>query len=448
MFSRVLVANRGEIAVRIFRTLSALGIGSIAVYSDADRAARHVAEADLALRIGPSPAAQSYLCIDAVIGAALRAKAEAIHPGYGFLAENASFARAVIDAGLVWIGPPPEAIEMMGDKIRAKRAVAGSGVPVVPGWDERNAGDGIQAAAESVGYPVLIKPSAGGGGKGMRLVEKPSDLDAALGAARREALAAFGDATLLMERYMTRPRHIEVQVFADHHGEVVHLGERECSLQRRHQKIVEEAPSPIIDDATRAAMGDSAIATARACGYQGAGTVEFIASGDRPEEFFFMEMNTRLQVEHPVTEMVTGIDLVEWQLRVAAGERLPLRQDQVVIGGHAVEARIYAEDPAQDFLPTSGAVLALSEPSGLHLRVDSGLAVGTSVGTAYDPMLAKVVAWASDRPAALARLDTALGDAVILGVTTNVAFLRSLVRHPDVIAGRLDTELVERMDPT
>ena len=445
MFGTVLVANRGEIAVRVIRTLRALGIGSVAVYSDADAGARHVREADAAVRLGPAPAADSYLNIGAIVAAARQTGAQAVHPGYGFLAENAAFARACADAGLTFIGPPPAAIEAMGDKIRAKATVAAAGVRVVPGAGDPSMTErDLVTAAPAIGFPLLIKPSAGGGGKGMRLVRAESELAGAIAGARREATAAFGDGTLLLERFIERPRHIEIQVFADTHGHTVHLGERECSLQRRHQKIIEEAPSPLLDGARRDAMGGAATEVARSVGYAGAGTVEFIVSGDRPDDFYFMEMNTRLQVEHPVTEMVTGLDLVEWQLRVAAGEALPLRQEEIRLTGHAVEARVYAEDPARGFLPTGGTVLALSEPAGPHVRTDSGLTAGLDVTSSYDPMLAKVIAWAPDRDAALRRLQGALAATAVLGVTTNVAFLCALLTQPDVIAGRLDTGLVER----
>jgi acetyl-CoA/propionyl-CoA carboxylase, biotin carboxylase, biotin carboxyl carrier protein len=445
MFSKVLVANRGEIAVRVIRTLRSLGIGSVAVYSDADAGARHVREAGLAVRLGPAPAAESYLNAGRILAAALDAGAQAIHPGYGFLAENAAFARACAAAGLVFIGPPPEAIAAMGDKIAAKATVAAAGVPVVPGAGKPGMSDGdLASAAAEVGFPVLIKPSAGGGGKGMRLVRSASELGEALASARREARTAFGDDTLLVERYIERPRHIEIQVLADAYGSVIHLGERECSLQRRHQKIIEEAPSPLLDDGRRAVMGAAAVEAARSVGYTGAGTVEFIVSGAAPEDFYFMEMNTRLQVEHPVTELVTGLDLVELQVRVAAGEPLPLRQPDVRLTGHAVEARVYAEDPARGFLPTGGAVLALREPVAPHVRVDSGLAAGTTVTSSYDPMLAKIIAWGADRGDALRRLDAALAGTAVLGVTTNIGFLRALVTHPDVLAGRLDTGLIER----
>ncbi len=445
MFGTVLVANRGEIAVRVIPTLRALGIASVAVYSDADADGRHVREADEAIRLGPAPAAESYLHIGRILHAARQAGAHAIHPGYGFLAENATFARACADAGLVFIGPPPAAIEAMGDKIAAKATVAAAGVPVVPGAGERGMTEqDLLDAAPAIGFPLLVKPSAGGGGKGMRLARSPGELAGAIAGARREAKAAFGDDTLLLERFVGRPRHIEIQVFADTHGHTIHLGERECSLQRRHQKIIEEAPSPLLDEARRDAMGRAAAEAARSVGYVGAGTVEFIVPGDEPDEFFFMEMNTRLQVEHPVTELVTGLDLVEWQLRVAAGEPLPLRQEQIRLTGHAAEARIYAEDPARGFLPTGGVVLALGEPAGPHVRTDSGLAAGMTVTSAYDPMLAKIIAWAPDRDEALRRLDGALAATAVLGVTTNTAFLRALLSHPDVVAGRLDTGLVER----
>jgi acetyl-CoA/propionyl-CoA carboxylase biotin carboxyl carrier protein len=448
MFDTVLVANRGEIAVRITRTLRALGIRSVAVYSDADAGARHVREADDAIRLGPAAAAESYLNAERILAAARRAGAQAVHPGYGFLSENAAFARACAAAGLVFIGPPPAAVEAMGDKIAAKATVAAAGVPVVPGAGAPGLSDaGLAAAVAGIGFPVLIKPSAGGGGKGMRLVSSARELPAALAGARREALAAFGDGTLLAERYISRPRHIEIQVMADGHGHVIHLGERECSLQRRHQKIIEEAPSPLLDDRRRAAMGAAAVEAARSVGYVGAGTVEFIVPGDSPEDFWFLEMNTRLQVEHPVTELVTGLDLVELQVRVAAGEPLPVRQDQVRMTGHAVEARVYAEDPARGFLPTGGTVLALREPALPHVRVDSGLAEGMTVSSAYDPMLAKIIAHGPDRGTALRRLDGALARTAVLGVTTNIGFLRALLTDPDVAAGRLDTGLVERIVP-
>ena len=444
-FDTVLVANRGEIAVRVIRTLKAMGIRSVAVYSDADATARHVAAADLAVAIGPAPARDSYLNIPAVVDAAVRTGAQAVHPGYGFLSENADFAAAVASAGVTFIGPPVGAIQTMGDKIAAKGTVSEFGVPVVPGIARPGlTDDELIAAADEIGYPVLVKPSAGGGGKGMRMVEQPADLPAALVSARRESAAAFGDDTLFLERFVLRPRHIEVQVLADTYGNVVHLGERECSLQRRHQKVIEEAPSPLLDAATRARIGAAACDTARSVEYTGAGTVEFIVSADRPDEFFFMEMNTRLQVEHPVTEMVTGWDLVEWQVRIAAGEKLTVSQADIALRGHAIEARIYAEDPARGFLPTGGDVLAVVEPHADGVRVDSGVSAGMVVGSDYDPMLAKVVAHGADRAAALRALDRALADTAVLGVVTNVEFARFLLADPDVIAGRLDTGLLDR----
>ncbi|WP_167504368.1 ATP-binding protein [Streptomyces malaysiensis] len=457
MFDTVLVANRGEIAVRVIRTLRRLGVRSVAVYSDADADARHVREADTAVRIGPAPAAESYLSIERLLEAAARTGAQAVHPGYGFLAENGAFARACADAGLAFIGPPAGAIELMGDKIRAKETVRTAGVPVVPGSSGSGlTDDQLTAAAREIGMPVLLKPSAGGGGKGMRLVRDEALLADEIAAARREARGAFGDDTLLVERWIDRPRHIEIQVLADGQGHAVHLGERECSLQRRHQKIIEEAPSPLLDEATRARMGEAAVAAARSCGYVGAGTVEFIVPGDDPSAYCFMEMNTRLQVEHPVTELTvsvggrTGLDLVEWQLRVAAGEPLPFGQDDIAFAGHAVEARICAEtaraaaDGRVDFLPSAGTVLALDEPEGEGVRVDSGLSAGTEVGTVYDPMLAKVIAHGPDRPTALRRLRAALGSLTVLGVDTNTGFLRRLAAHPAVASGELDTGLVDR----
>ncbi|MFI6533753.1 acetyl/propionyl/methylcrotonyl-CoA carboxylase subunit alpha [Nonomuraea sp. NPDC050547] len=433
MFSTVLIANRGEIAVRIIRTLRTMGVTSVAVYTEADAGALHVREADHALQV------PKYLDMGAIVAAARDAGAQAVHPGYGFLAENPQFARLCAKEGLVFIGPPAEAIEAMGDKIRAKATVAAAGVPVVPGGAEP--ADDLRAWNV---FPALIKPSAGGGGKGMVLVRAAGELPEALESARRTAVNAFGDGTLLIERFIENPRHIEIQVLADTHGAVVHLGERECSLQRRHQKIIEEAPSPFVTPETRAAMGAAAVEAARSVGYTGAGTVEFIVDGTTGD-YHFMEMNTRLQVEHPVTELVTDVDLVELQLRVAAGEPLTFTQSEVRLRGHAVEARVYAEDPARGFLPTGGRVLALAEPSGV--RVDSSLAAGTVVGSDFDPMLSKVVAWAPTREEALRALDRALGRTTVLGVTTNIPFLRALVTRPEVVAGELDTGLVERVLP-
>ncbi|MFF2225528.1 biotin carboxylase N-terminal domain-containing protein [Streptomyces globisporus] len=445
MFDTVLVANRGEIAVRVIRTLREQGVRSVAVFSDADADARHVREADTAVRIGPPPAAESYLNVPALLEAARRTGAQAVHPGYGFLAENAEFAQACADAGLVFIGPPASAIALMGDKIRAKETVAAYGVPVVPGSSGSGLTDAeLESAAREIGTPVLLKPSAGGGGKGMRLVRDAAVLGEEIAAARREARASFGDDTLLVERWIDRPRHIEIQVLADAHGTVIHLGERECSLQRRHQKIIEEAPSVLLDEATRAAMGEAAVQAARSCGYVGAGTVEFIVPGNDPSSYYFMEMNTRLQVEHPVTELITGLDLVEWQLRVASGEQLPYAQEDITLTGWAIEARVCAEDPSRGFLPSGGTVLALREPQGGGVRTDSGLSEGVPVGSLYDPMLSKVIAYGPDRATAVRKLRAALADTVILGVPTNAGFLRSLLAHPDVVAGNLDTGLVER----
>lgn len=445
MFDTVLVANRGEIAVRVIRTLREQGVRSVAVFSDADADARHVREADTAVRIGPPPAAESYLNVPALLEAARRTGAQAVHPGYGFLAENAEFAQACADAGLVFIGPPAAAIALMGDKIRAKETVAAYGVPVVPGSSGSGLTDAqLEEAARGIGTPVLLKPSAGGGGKGMRLVRDAAVLGEEIAAARREARASFGDDTLLVERWIDRPRHIEIQVLADAHGNVIHLGERECSLQRRHQKIIEEAPSVLLDAETRAAMGEAAVQAARSCGYVGAGTVEFIVPGNDPSSYYFMEMNTRLQVEHPVTELITGLDLVEWQLRVASGEQLPYAQQDITLTGWAIEARVCAEDPSRGFLPSGGTVLALSEPQGGGVRTDSGLSEGVPVGSLYDPMLSKVIAYGPDRATAIRKLRAALADTVILGVPTNAGFLHRLLAHPDVVAGNLDTGLVER----
>lgn len=456
LFSTVLVANRGEIACRVIRTLRALGIRSVAVYSDADAGARHVREADTALRIGPAAATESYLSIDAILEACRQSGAEAVHPGYGFLSENADFARALGKAGIAFIGPGVDALNVMGDKIRAKNHVAGYSVPVVPGIARPGMTDSeLEEAAGAVGYPLLIKPSAGGGGKGMHVVEKTADLPAALATARRVAAAAFGDDSLFLERLVTTPRHIEVQVLADGHGNVIHLGERECSLQRRHQKVIEEAPSPLLEGLpngadVRARIGEAACNAARSVNYTGAGTVEFLVSDNAPDEFFFMEMNTRLQVEHPVTEMVTGIDLVEWQVRIAAGEPLTIRQADVGLSGHAVEARVYAEVPEKNFLPSTGTVLRLAElpdAADSRVRVDSSLVEGLELSANYDPMISKVIAWGGDRAEALETLDRALAGYTALGIETNVEYLRLLLNDPDVRAGRLDTGLIERKMP-
>jgi acetyl-CoA/propionyl-CoA carboxylase, biotin carboxylase, biotin carboxyl carrier protein len=444
MFERVLIANRGEIAVRIERTLARLGVESVAVFSDADAGAPHVRAADLAVHIGPTPARDSYLSIERVLDAALRSGADAVHPGYGFLSERPDFAAACADAGLVFVGPGPEAMALLGDKGRARRVAEEAGVPTLPGWSGEDLSD--EEIDERVGdddLPLLVKAAAGGGGKGMRLVRSRAELGDALAAARREAAAAFGDERLLIERFVETSRHLEVQLIADTHGAAIHLGERECSLQRRHQKVVEEAPSPVVGEELRERMGEAAVALARRAGYVNAGTVELIAERDDPSRFYFLEVNTRLQVEHPVTEAVTGLDLVELQLRVAAGEPLPLGQVDVERRGWAIEARIYAEDPAAGFLPATGEVVAYREPAGV--RVDSGIEQGTVVGTDYDPMLAKVIATGDDRPEALERLRRALGELVVAGPTTNAAYLRALLARPEVRKGELDTGLIERL---
>ncbi len=448
MFARVLIANRGEIAVRVARTLRRLGVESVAVFSDADADAVHVRAADRAVRLGPAPAAESYLDIEHVIAAARASEADAIHPGYGFLSERPAFARACAEAGIAFVGPSPQAMALLGDKIAAKAAAEAAGVPVVPGLAAGSGGrplsdDDIIEWVGGERLPVLLKAAAGGGGKGMRIVRSLDELPEAIAAARREAAAAFGDDRLLVERYLERSRHIEVQLIADAHGTVLHLGERECSLQRRHQKVIEEAPSPVVDATLRERMGAAACALARAAGYVGAGTVELIAERDDPSSFYFLEVNARVQVEHPVTEAVTGLDLVELQLRVAAGEPLSLSQEDVRLDGCAVEARVYAEDPASGFLPSTGRVVAYREPSGV--RVDSGIEEGTEVTAHYDPLLAKVIAHGADRAAALGRLDRALADLRVVGPTTNAAYLRALLARPEVHAGELDTELIERL---
>jgi 3-methylcrotonyl-CoA carboxylase alpha subunit len=451
MFDKILIANRGEIACRIARTARRLGVRTVAVYSDADATALHVASCDEAYRLGPAPPRESYLNGKAIIAAALSSGAQAIHPGYGFLSENADFAAAIATAGLVFVGPPPSAIRAMGSKAEAKTIMAKAGVPVVPGYhgaDQQDAS--LLAHADAIGYPVLIKAWAGGGGKGMRIVEHREVFGAALDAARREAQGSFGDDRVLLEKYLTEPRHVEIQVFADAHGGCVHLFERDCSVQRRHQKILEEAPAPGMTPARRELMGAAAVAAAKAIGYVGAGTVEFIVPsetvlGKAIDAFYFMEMNTRLQVEHPVTEMITGQDLVEWQLRVAAGERLPLEQEEIPLRGHAIEARIYAEDPDRDFLPSIGRIVHLRTPSrSAQLRVEAGVRAGDEISRYYDPMIAKLVVHGEDRAAALRRLRLALAGYQVVGVMTNVPFLQRLVAHHAFATGKLDTGLIAR----
>jgi len=441
MFGTILIANRGEIACRVIDTARRLGIRTIAVYSEADADARHVAMADIAMPIGPAPARDSYLRIDRIIEAARASGAEAIHPGYGFLSENAAFADACAAAGIVFIGPPASAIRAMGSKSAAKALMEQAGVPLVPGYHGAGQDPALLATeAARIGYPVLIKASAGGGGKGMRVVETPAGFADALALAKGEARSSFGDDDVLIERYLTQPRHIEIQVFADTHGRTVSLFERDCSIQRRHQKVVEEAPAPGMDPARRASMGEAACAAARAIGYVSAGTVEFIVQDG---EFFFMEMNTRLQVEHPVTEMITGLDLIEWQLIVAAGGALPAVP--LRIEGHAIEVRVYAEDPDRDFMPAVGRLTHLQPPAvGRHVRVDTGVRAGDTIGIHYDPMIAKLVVWDQDRPAAVRRLQRALADYQAVGVQTNLGLLRRIAAHPDFEAGVLDTGFIGR----
>jgi propionyl-CoA carboxylase alpha chain/3-methylcrotonyl-CoA carboxylase alpha subunit len=445
---RLLIANRGEIARRIIRTAHRMGIETVAIYSDADRDAPHVHEATVARHLGPSPARESYLDPAKVLAAARDAGADAVHPGYGFLSENAAFAEAVIAAGLIWVGPPPSAIRAMGLKDAAKALMAEAGVPTTPGYlGEDQSAERLEEEAGRIGYPVLIKAVAGGGGKGMRKVDRGEDFGAALASARREAEAAFGDDRVLLETYVTSPRHIEVQVFADAWGATVHLYERDCSLQRRHQKVIEEAPAPGMDEATRAAVTSAAVKAARAVGYQGAGTVEFIADGSGPLDaarIWFMEMNTRLQVEHPVTEMITGLDLVEWQIRVARGEPLPLAQGAICATGHAMEARLYAENPAKKFLPSTGPLRRFRAPkAGDGVRIDAGVEQGSEVTPFYDPMIAKIIVHAETREKAAAKLADACAEVEVWPVKTNAGFLARCAAHPDFVAGHVDTGFIE-----
>lgn len=444
MFAKVLIANRGEIACRVMRTCQYLGIGTVAVYSDADSQAQHVLMADEAVRLGPAAASESYLRADKVLAAARRTGAEAIHPGYGFLSENAEFARACEQAGIAFIGPPASAIDAMGSKSAAKRIMEAAGVPLVPGYHGDDQSEPtLRQAAEEIGYPVMLKAIHGGGGKGMRVVTRSADLADAIESARREGQNAFGSGDLLIEKCVVQPRHVEIQVFTDTRGNALYLAERDCSVQRRHQKVLEEAPAPGVSESLRQAMGEAAVRAAQAIDYVGAGTVEFLLDADGA--FYFMEMNTRLQVEHPVTEMITGLDLVAWQLQVAAGEPLPLSQDQVVLSGHAIEARIYAEDPDQDFLPATGTLTCLRPPkTSQTVRVDTGVVQGDSVSMYYDPMIAKLVVWGETRPQALARLAAALGDYQVDGLVSNIPFLRRIVLHPAFAAAELDTGFIER----
>jgi 3-methylcrotonyl-CoA carboxylase alpha subunit len=456
MFEKILIANRGEIACRVAATARRLGVRTVAVYSDADAGARHVRACDEAYRLGPAPARESYLRGDAILEIAKRCGAQAIHPGYGFLSENEGFAQACADAGVVFIGPPPSAISAMGLKAESKRLMAAAGVPLVPGYHGEDQSPALlKAEAQKIGFPVLIKASAGGGGKGMRIVRAAAEFDAALASCKREAAASFGNDAVLVEKYATKPRHVEIQVFCDAHGGALYLFERDCSVQRRHQKVIEEAPAPGLPEATRRAMGEAAVAAARAVGYVGAGTVEFIL--DASGAFYFMEMNTRLQVEHPVTEMITGLDLVEWQLRVARGERLPLEQSELRVNGHAIEARIYAENPDRGFLPSTGTLVHLRTPAAATftvgadasgrpaaVRIDSGIGEGDAITPFYDPMIAKLIVWGEDRAQAIARMREALARFEAVGPSTNVDFLGRLMRCRSFVEADLDTALIER----
>jgi acetyl-CoA carboxylase biotin carboxylase subunit len=443
VFSKILVANRGEIAVRVMRTCREMGVRTVAVYSDVDRASLHVRYAHEAFHIGAAPSTESYLRVDRILDAARRSGAEAIHPGYGFLAENPQFARACEDAGLVFIGPSAEAMELMGSKTASRRAARKAGLPVVPGMDTNLEDlEEVRRAAEKIGFPVMLKASAGGGGKGLRLVESAADLESAWRTARSEAQNAFNDPSVYIEKYIELPRHVEIQILGDHHGNTIYLGERECSLQRRHQKVVEECPSPLVDPAMRRQMGETAVRIAQLAGYTNAGTVEFLV--DKNREFYFLEMNTRLQVEHPVTELVTGMDLVREQLRVAAGEPLSLRQQDLQLHGWAIECRIYAEDPANNFFPSPGLITHLRAPAGPGVRVDSGSYPGWRVPLEYDPLLAKLIVYGDSRAVAIARLKRALSEYEVGGIKTNISFFRGVVSHADFLAGRLDTGFIDR----
>ena len=443
MFRKILVANRGEIAVRVIRACREMGIQTVAIYSDADRGALHVRMADEAYPIGPSPSRESYLVIEKVIDVAKRAKADALHPGYGFLAENVAFARACENAGITFIGPSPESIALMGSKVESRRAVAKYGVEMVPGTLDPIASDEeARKIASLVGYPIMLKASAGGGGKGLRSVQSEDELESALRNTRSEALSAFGDAAIYIEKFVDRPRHVEIQVMADRQGNAVYVGERECTIQRRHQKVIEECPSPIMDADLRRRMGEAALKVGRAAGYYNAGTVEFLVDPNRG--FYFLEMNTRLQVEHPVTEMVTGLDLVQWQIRIAAGENLGLRQEDVVMRGAAVECRVYAEDPSNNFFPSPGKIATLRTPAGPGIRDDGGVYQGWTVPIDYDPLISKLVAWGATRDEAIGRMKRALGEYHIEGIKTNISFFLEVLDHPDFRKGVFDTSFIDR----
>jgi acetyl-CoA carboxylase, biotin carboxylase subunit len=444
MFKKILIANRGEIAVRVMRACREMGIRTVAVYSEVDRASLHVRYADEAYAIGPAPSTQSYLVMERILEAARSSGAEAIHPGYGFLAENPEFARACREAGVVFVGPTPEAMELMGSKTASRQATARAGLPVVPGSDHNlESLDEVRRVAEEIGFPVMLKASAGGGGKGLRRVEAASELESAYRTARSEAENAFNDSSVYVEKYIEQPRHVEIQILGDQHGHLIYLGERECTLQRRHQKVMEECPSPLVDEALRRRMGETAVRIGQLAGYSNAGTVEFLM--DSRKNFYFLEMNARLQVEHPVTEMVVGMDLVQEQLRIAAGHPLTWRQEDVQLRGWAMECRIYAEDPANHFFPSPGLITRLQVPAGPGVRRDSGVYEGWRIPVEYDPLLSKLIVWASTREEAIARLRRALGEYEVLGIRTNIPFFRRVLEHPDFVAGRLDTGFIDRV---
>ncbi len=442
MFTKILIANRGEIAIRVIRACRELGIANVAIFSEADRSSLHVRYADEAYCVGPPPSIQSYLNMDAILDVTRRAGAEAIHPGYGFLAENAEFAGRCEAAGIVFIGPPSSAIRAMGSKTSARRLATGAGVPVVPGAIENLTDAEVERQALEIGLPVVIKAAAGGGGKGMRVVQAAPDLPSAIRAARSEAQSAFGDSAIYLERYLIAPRHVEMQILADRHGHTIYLGERECSVQRRHQKVIEEAPSPVVDASMRRRMGEAAVGLARAAGYVNAGTMEFLV--DQERNFYFLEMNTRLQVEHPVTEMVTGLDLVKEQIAIAAGEALMYRQEDVVIRGAAIECRIYAEDPFQNFVPSPGRIIRLREPGGAGVRIETGIYEGYEVPIFYDPLIAKLITWGRDRPEAVQRMRRALMEYTVQGIKTTIPFHQRVMADPDFLRGDIDTTYIDR----